>query len=84
MIHVFDIASKQLCLEGKDVIKISDIIATLNDGVIKTLESDHPEGLAIILTFAQSAFEHMHSTVGYTYASWFEASTLYTIPYKKN
>lgn len=54
--------------------KISDIIAALNNGIAQVLEHEHPEGLAIILTFAQSAFEQMHSTVGYTYASWFEAS----------
>ena len=36
------------------------------------LERDDPSGLSILLTFSQIAFEIMHETVGYTYASWFE------------
>lgn len=72
--HVFNAICKRLSIEGKDIIRISDIIAVLNDGVIKLLEGDHPEGLSVVLTLAQIAFEQMCNTIGYTYANWFEVS----------
>ncbi|CAO3652088.1 unnamed protein product [Mucor hiemalis] len=72
--HVFNAICKRLSMEGKDVVRISDIIAVLNDGVIKLLEGDHPEGLNVVLTLAQTAFEQMCNTVGYTYANWFETT----------
>lgn len=61
-------------MEGKDVLRISDIIAVLNDGVNKLLEGDHPEGLSVILTLAQIAFDQMCNTVGYSFAQWFDVS----------
>jgi hypothetical protein len=54
-------------------VRISDIIETLNQAVIKSLERDDSSGeLAVILTLAQFALEHLHVTLGFTYARWFD------------
>jgi hypothetical protein len=59
-------------VDGRDVVRISDIIETLNEAAIHSLERDDSGELAVIVTLAQFALEHMHATVGYTYAHWFD------------
>lgn len=66
-------------MQGKDIIRIPDIIITLSDACKKSLEQDNSGGLAVILTFAQFAFEHMHDSVGYNYANWFQVSPIYIL-----
>lgn len=76
--HTFSALCKRLSMEGKDVLRISDIIAVLNDEVNKLLEGDHPEGLSVILTLAQIAFDQMCNTVGYSFAQWFDTTFVNT------
>lgn len=63
-------------LEGKDIMRITDIIEILNEASIKSLEQENSGALGLILTFGQLAFENMHESVGYTYASWFQVSVI--------
>lgn len=59
-------------MSGNDVLHIFDIIGSINNAVKQSLERDESSELSVVLALAQIALEHMHSSVGYTYASWFE------------
>ncbi|KAI9483388.1 MAG: hypothetical protein EXX96DRAFT_558026 [Benjaminiella poitrasii] len=77
LLYIYHSGCQQLVMSGNDVTRISDIIRTLNEGVVKSLEEGASEGgqeLAIILALAQFTLEHMHATIGYTYANWFDTT----------
>lgn len=61
------------------MLRISDIIETLNEAVIKSLGRDDVGEIAVILTLAQFALEHMHASIGYTYAHWFDVNGEWSI-----
>lgn len=65
-------ACKDLTASGLDVLRIFDIVEAINNAVKRSLERDESSELGVILALAQIALEHMHTSVGYTYASWFE------------
>jgi hypothetical protein len=65
-------ACKDLTASGLDVLRIFDIIEAINTAIKQSLERDESSELSVILALAQIALEHMHTSIGYTYASWFE------------
>lgn len=74
LLHVYDIGCQKLKREGTDVLRIFDIIDVLNNAVMKALEKDidTDNELPFLLTLAQITLEHLHSSIGYTYAKWFQ------------
>ncbi|KAG2200303.1 hypothetical protein INT47_000296 [Mucor saturninus] len=78
LLHVYNSGCKQLSVRGEDHIRIPDIITTLTHACKKSLEQENSGGLAVILTFAQFAFEHMHVSVGYNYANWFQDTFIHS------
>lgn len=72
LLYSYFTACKDLNASGGDVLRIFDIIEAVNTAVRQSLERDESSELGVILTLTQIALEHMHASVGYTYASWFE------------
>ncbi|CEP14355.1 hypothetical protein [Parasitella parasitica] len=64
---------ENLRIRGDDVLHIFDIIGAINNAAKQSLQKDDPYDMCVILTLAQITLEHMHASVGYTYASWFES-----------
>lgn len=75
LLYVYNTGCKQLSVRGKGHIRIPDIITTLGRACKKALEHDNSGGLAIILALAQFAFEHLHASVGHSYANWFQVGS---------
>ncbi|KAL7314481.1 hypothetical protein PS15m_006045 [Mucor circinelloides] len=74
LLYLYFTACKDLNASGEDVLRIFDIIEAVNTAVKQSLERDESSELGVILALTQIALEHMHTSVGYTYASWFEAT----------
>jgi len=76
LLYLYFTACKDLNASGEDVLRIFDIIEAVNTAVKQSLERDESSELGVILALTQIALEHMHTSVGYTYASWFEVHSL--------
>ncbi|CAO3609263.1 unnamed protein product [Mucor fragilis] len=74
LLYSYFVACKDLNASGGDVLRIFDIIEAVNTAVRRSLERDEFSELGVVLALTQIALEHMHTSVGYTYASWFEAT----------
>ncbi|GAN01546.1 hypothetical protein MAM1_0009c00979 [Mucor ambiguus] len=74
LLYSYFTGCKDLNASGGDVLRIFDIIEAVNTAVRQSLERDESNELGVVLTLTQIALEHMHTSVGYTYASWFEAT----------
>lgn len=72
LLYSYFVACKDLNASGGDVLRIFDIIEAVNTAVRRSLERDEFSELGVVLALTQIALEHMHTSVGYTYASWFE------------
>lgn len=72
LLYSYFTACQDLNASGGDVLRIFDIIEAVNKAVRQSLERDESSELGVILTLTQIALEHMHMSVGYTYAGWFE------------
>ncbi|KAI8643149.1 hypothetical protein BD408DRAFT_158878 [Parasitella parasitica] len=73
LLYSYFTACKDINTTEEGVLHIFDIIGAINNAVKQSLERDDQNDLCTILAIAQIALEHMHTSVGYTYASWFES-----------
>jgi hypothetical protein len=75
LIAIYASGCQALVKKGEDVVKIMDILDSLNKAIATSLEgSGTLITLPFILVLTQMTLEYMHSSVGLTYATWFEST----------